>query len=155
MLACRLVSMAAALVLCAAVAGCGAATGGGVPPADPQLLRHMIATRHVPAVTFNGCVIPAGRPTWANILLTGAKGPFRATWSVDGKVDSSDPQRTIAVPGKGTRVEILLTLRGVGQTIRIQVFDARGAVGTYSFTNAVAGDVPCNPDGEPDRGNSG
>lgn len=115
----------------------------------------MFASRHVPAVTFNGCVIPAGRPTWANVLLTGGRRPFRAIWSVDGKVDSSDPQRTIAVPGKGTRIEILVTLRGVGQTIRIQVFDARGAVGTYSFTNAVAGDFPCNPDGERARGNSG
>jgi hypothetical protein len=115
----------------------------------------MLAGQQMPSVTFNGCVIPAGRPTWANILLTGGKGPFRAIWSIDGNVESGDRQRTIAVPGKGTRLELLVMLRGVGQTFRIQVFDARGAAGTYSFTNTAPGEVPCNADGEPARGNPG
>lgn len=111
------------------------------------MLRHLLAHQHLPTVTFNRCVIPAGRPTWANIVLTGGTGPFRAIWSIDGTVDSSDPQRSIAVAGKRTRVELLVTLHRIGQTFRIEVFDARGAAGTYSFTNTPRGKL-CKRDGE-------
>ena len=131
-----MVTVLAMVAVAAAVAGCGSAAGSAVPSAD------------VPAASFNGCLIPAGRPTWANILLTGGKGPFRAVWSIDGKVDSRDPQRTVQVPGKGTRVELRVTLPRVGQTFQIQVFNAAGPLVTYSFTNTEPG-APCKPDGEP------
>ncbi len=57
----------------------------------------------------------------------------------------------VVLPG----VELLVKLRGVGQTFRIEVFGANGVAGTYSFTNTALGDVPCNPDGEPVLGSSG
>ena len=87
-------------------------------------------------------------------VLTGGKGPFRAIWSIDGHVDSTDSQRTISVPRNSTRVELLVTLTGIGQTFRVQVFNARGDVGTYSFTNS-AGNVACNPTGESPVSNVG
>jgi hypothetical protein len=133
----RLVGLAASVAVCVVAAGCGSTTRSGLPSGG------------APSVTFNGCVIPAGRPTWANILLTGAKGPFRAVWSIDGKVDSNDPQRTVAVPGKGTRLELLVRLTGVGQTFRIEAFNALGSVGSFSFTNTAPGGVRCNAAGTP------
>jgi hypothetical protein len=133
------------------VAGCGSSSAGGNPSAPN--LSVVRAARDVPRVTFNGCLIPAGQPTWANILLTGAKGnfrdPFRAVWSVDGKVDTSDPQRTIAAPGKGTRLELLVRLGRAGARFQIEVFNARGFVGGYSFTNTAASGVWCKRDGRP------
>jgi hypothetical protein len=133
----RLVGLTTTVAACFLSVGCGSPTKIGVPPVVG------------PTVTFNPCLIPAGQPTWANILLTGAKGPFRAIWSIDGKVDSSDPQRTVAAPGKGTRLELLVTLTGVGQTFRIQAFNALGSLGTFSFTNTANGDPRCNAAGEP------
>jgi hypothetical protein len=133
-----LLTLAALIAISASSAGCGSASRPvvGVNFSD------------IPSVTFNPCLIPAGQPTWANILLAGGKGRFRAIWSIGGQVDSTDPQRTIPVAGKGTRLEILVTLNSVGQTFRVQVFNARTSVGTYSFTNSAPGSVPCNPAGE-------
>ena len=131
--------------------GCGSSTGVGAPSV-PNLSVVRAAGRDLPTVTFNGCLIPARQPTWANIVLTGARGPFRgpfrAIWSIDGKVDTHDPQRTISLPAKGTRLELLVRLRRAGQTFRIEVFNARGLVGRYSFTNTGRG-PRCNRDGKP------
>jgi len=52
------------------------------------------------------------------------------------------------VPGKGTRLELLVKLHGDGQTFQIQVFDAHGSAGRYTFTNSAPGPV-CNANGEP------
>lgn len=111
---------------------------GGLPP----------KVKGMPSVTFNGCVIPAGQPTWANLLLTDLRAPIRAVWSIDGMVDSRDPQRTVLAPGKGTRLELLVKLHSIGQTFRIQVIDARGPAGSYTFTNTGRSPV-CNANGEP------
>lgn len=150
----QLVTAVAVVALCTAVAGCGSGSASEVPrggfPSAGELAR---GGAPLPRVTFNGCVVPAGQPTWANILVTGGKGPFRAVWSIDGKVDSTDPQRTIAVPGKGTRLELFVTLSRVGQTFQIQVFDALGSAGVYSFANAAPGDIRCDYNGQSPRAN--
>ena len=134
----------------ASVVGCGS-SGTGTASA-PGLSVVKAAARGLPRVTFNGCLIPPRQPTWANIVLSGAEGrfagPFRAVWSIDGKVDRSDPQRTVPVAGKGTRLELLVRLRRTGQTFSVRVFNARGAVGGYSFTNTAPGPM-CNRQGRP------
>lgn len=136
----RFVWLFVVLALATAGTGCGAAAGPYIPSAD-----------EVPSASFNSCLIPPGQPTWANILLTGGRGPFHVIWSINGKVDSGDPQRTLHVPGKGTRFELRVTLSGVGQTFRMQVFNASGSLVSYSFTN-TGPDVPCTRQGlEPSK----
>jgi hypothetical protein len=148
-----IVLLVLSVAACFPVAGCGSGAGGearSVP--DLSLIRAL--SRGQPIVTFNGCLIAAGQPTWANILLTRAKGryrgPYRAVWSIDGKVDTSDPQREIAAPGEGTRLELLVRLHRAGQTFRIQVFNAYGFVGRFSFTNTAQGGLRCDRDGRPE-----
>lgn len=141
------------LAACLPAAGCGSSASSEVASV-PDLSVIRALSRDQPIVTFNGCLIPADHPTWANILLTRAKGryrgPYRAVWSIDGKVDTHDPQRTIAAPGEGTRLELLVRLHRIGQTFRVQVFNAHGFVGTFSFTNTVQGGLLCNGEGRPE-----
>jgi hypothetical protein len=94
------------------------------------------------------CEIPAGQPTWANVTLTGGEPPFRGVWIIDGRLDSTDPQRTLAAQ-RGTKLELLVTLAGHGQTFRVREFNRHGLVGTVTWTNASAGYPLCGPDGEP------
>lgn len=121
----------------------------------PNLSVIRAAARDLPTVTFNACLIPAGQATWANILLTGARGrfrgPFRAVWSIDGRVDAHDRQRTIAAAGNGTRVELLVRLRHAGQRFHIEVSNAHGLVGGYSFTNTATAGPRCNRQGRAAR----
>lgn len=105
----RFGTLLVAITLSSAMSSCGSSLGSAAAPRAPSEL---------PSVTFNGCVIPAGQQTWANILLTGGNGPFRAVWSIDGKVDSIDPQRTIPLPWNGTRLELLVTLNVLGRESR-------------------------------------
>jgi hypothetical protein len=144
----RVVGVASVLLIGVALAGCGS-SGGRVTPPSLSVIRD--AARDLPRVTFNGCRIPVDQPTWANILLTRGRGrfrgPYHAAWAIDGKADTSDPQRTVTIPGRGTRLELRVTLRSVGQTFHIEVFNAHGSVGSYSFTNTDPADQPCNRDG--------
>lgn len=94
------------------------------------------------------CDIPAGQPTWANITLSGGEPPFRAEWAINGKVDSSDPQRATPVPG-GTELAIRVTLAGVGQVFRVREFNRHGLVSTDTWTNDSAGVRVCGPNGQP------
>jgi hypothetical protein len=139
-----------AVMLSGTLVGCGTSSGNGTPP---SLAVVRAAGRDLPSVTFNSCVIPPGQATWANILLTGGKGafkaPYRAVWSLDGTVDSRDPQREIAAPGNGARLGLRVTLGHIGQTFLIQVSNAHGSVGSFSFTNTAANEPQCNKDGRP------
>lgn len=117
------------------LAACGTGSGGPVKLSD------------VPSTAFNSCEIPPGQPTWANVTLTGGKGPFRGVWAIDGKVDSTDPQRSVRVPG-GTMLEILVTLSEIGQTFQVKEFNERGLVSTDSWTNTSMNGATCGPDGK-------
>jgi hypothetical protein len=107
-----------------------------------------VTLKDIPKATFMHCVIPAGQRTWANITLTGGEPPFRAEWVIDGKVDSTDPQRRTPVPG-GTELAIRVTLTGVGQVFRVREFNRHGLVETDTWTNDSAGVGICGPDGKP------
>lgn len=117
------------------LAGCATGSGGRVQLSE------------VPSTAFNSCEIPPGQPTWANVTLTGREGPFRGVWAIDGKVDSTDPQRAVPVP-RGTRLEILVTLTRIGQTFRVQEFNRHGLVSTDSWTNTSMNGEICRPDGK-------
>jgi hypothetical protein len=130
-----------AIALTAGLTGCG-------PNRDSAALG-VVTARDIPTATFNECHIPAGQPTWANVILTGGESPFRGVWSIDGKVDTTDPQRSVVLPGGETKLEILVTLAGNDDEFQLQAYNRHGPVGTSTWTNGqAAGDAICNSDGE-------
>lgn len=109
----------------------------GVSPAD------------IPTSSFSECRIPDGQPTWAHVILHGGKPPFRGVWIIDGKVDTTDPQRRVMLPGGGTKLEILVTLHGRDDEIELQEYNAHGSVGTERWNNGIApGNAVCDPNGD-------
>lgn len=80
----------------------------------------------IPTATFNICRIPPGQPTWANVILNGGQPPFRGVWSIDGEVDTTDPQRSVTVSGGATKLEISVTLNGNDQEFQVHEYNQHG-----------------------------
>lgn len=86
--------------------------------------------------------------TTGRVILRGGKPPFRGVWTVDGRLDTSDPQRRVVLPGGDTELEILVTLHGMDDEFELQEYNDQGLVSTDRWNNGVApGNAICNANG--------
>ena len=109
----------------------------GITPAD------------VPTSSFSVCRVPDGQPTWVHVILHGGKPPFHGVWTIDGKIDTADPQRHVILPGGGTKLEILVTLHGTDDAFELQAYNNQGLVATDRWINGVApGNAICDANGD-------
>lgn len=109
----------------------------GIPPAD------------VPTSSFSVCRVPAGQPTWVHVILHGGKPPFRGVWTIDGKIDTTDPQRHVILPGGATKLEILVTLHGTDDKFELQACNNQRLVATDTWINGIApGNAICDVNGD-------
>ena len=77
------------------------------------------------------------------------KPPFRGVWTIDGKVDTTDPQRHVSLPGGATKLEILVTLHGSDDEFELQAYNNQGLVVTNRWVNGVApGNAICDANGD-------
>lgn len=119
------------------VTACNAGTAGsGISPAD------------VPTSSFSACQVPDGQPTWVHVILHGGKPPFHGVWTIDGKIDTTDPQRRMILPGGDTKLEILVTLHGKDDEFELQEYNNHGLVGMETWNNGLApGNAMCDTNG--------
>jgi hypothetical protein len=83
------------------------------------------------------------------VILHRGKPPFWGVWTIDGKSDTTDPQRRVILPGGDTKLEILVTLHGTDDEFEVQEYNNHGLVGTDRWNNGIApGNAICDAAGD-------